>query len=644
MLGFLFGWRKASKCKKAIKKAQCRLKLLKNKRHAIVRQSREDVAELIKNGHEQTALNRIEHLIRDESLAAAYELLDQFCEFILVHLSYIRKHKDCPNDINEAVSSLIFASARCGDLPELRAIRKLFGERYGERFATTALELSLGNLVNHQLKEKLSINSVTEDQKYRVVDEIARDYSIQPEILALEYYPDWQLVQVKEKTGHQVNKDSQKNEIVAVSHMPPSEDEEIENDVIYVDSSTNNSLSKSSDSAIISTVQQYPPSFLVSPLQKKEKKVENFAELNPLSVSDLEDKGEGLDLALSVKSLPPFSEEKVVYLDDIEEYQFSESEDEPCQDQRLFKFRSSGLPGREKIELDWDQNGMHEEESPSEKSSTRGSRKSRRKPEKRSSRRSASLENQDIMDIDCMVYYHKPCRRYQKPLAQGIPQSSYVQKRLKQNSSSEMERKCQSCERTPSNSKICDSSLDYPCCVESLSGKPKSGTRTVLGHTHIEQETLSGRCCHCQPLGKEELNEGMEFFTIPQTPNRRNHNGAAVYNVFTYPDCQTDEKERETNAEISESLGSFVDSNVSSMRTSLKRIGTAAPYSRAITFPPERPKENNDKMLRSTSFPSPHPKHVHPKLPDYDDIASRLKALKRESLENKHIPKEKQFK
>lgn len=63
----------------------------------------------------------------------------------------LSKTRDCPNDINEAVSSLIFASARCGDLPELGVIRKLFGQRYGERFATTAVELSPGNLVNKKV-------------------------------------------------------------------------------------------------------------------------------------------------------------------------------------------------------------------------------------------------------------------------------------------------------------------------------------------------------------------------------------------------------------------------------------------------------------------------------------------------------------
>lgn len=45
--------------KKLINRVQCRLKLLKNKRNSIVRQLREDMAQLIKSGHEHIAFNRV---------------------------------------------------------------------------------------------------------------------------------------------------------------------------------------------------------------------------------------------------------------------------------------------------------------------------------------------------------------------------------------------------------------------------------------------------------------------------------------------------------------------------------------------------------------------------------------------------------
>ncbi|KAA3462558.1 Late embryogenesis abundant protein, LEA-14 [Gossypium australe] len=68
MFDIFFGWRKASKCKKLIKRVQCRLKLLKNKRFTIVKQLREDLAQLIKLGYQQTAFNRVGTMINIFSL------------------------------------------------------------------------------------------------------------------------------------------------------------------------------------------------------------------------------------------------------------------------------------------------------------------------------------------------------------------------------------------------------------------------------------------------------------------------------------------------------------------------------------------------------------------------------------------------
>ncbi|KAG9448293.1 hypothetical protein H6P81_014421 [Aristolochia fimbriata] len=180
MLEFLFGWRKATKCKDLIRCVRCRLKLLRNKRFVMVRQLREDIAQLLSNGHRAAStFSRVEELFKAQSILSAYDLLDHFCEFIIINLSYIRKHRDCPNDINEAVSSLIFAAARCADLPELQVLRKLFGERYGIEFAVAAVELLPGNHVNRQISEHLSVKSVSDDAKWKLLNEVARDSNLQ---------------------------------------------------------------------------------------------------------------------------------------------------------------------------------------------------------------------------------------------------------------------------------------------------------------------------------------------------------------------------------------------------------------------------------------------------------------------------------
>ncbi|KAL5730198.1 hypothetical protein ACHQM5_003050 [Ranunculus cassubicifolius] len=164
--------------KKLIKHVQCRLKLLKSKRESIIKQSRQVIVQLIKNGEDYKAFSRVEQLIRDESVKEVYELLDNFSELIIIRLRYIRRHRDCPDDINEAVSSLLYASARFGDLPELIKLRKLFGNRYGNKFVTNAVELFSGNHVNQQMIDKFNMKSVSGDIKFRILREIARENNL----------------------------------------------------------------------------------------------------------------------------------------------------------------------------------------------------------------------------------------------------------------------------------------------------------------------------------------------------------------------------------------------------------------------------------------------------------------------------------
>ncbi|KAG9153841.1 hypothetical protein Leryth_005968 [Lithospermum erythrorhizon] len=188
MFYIIFGWRKASKCKKLIRKVQSRLKLIKNKRSCIVRYLRDDIATLLKHGHQLTAFDRAEQLFKDECELAVYDILDNFCEFIIINFSYICKFKHCPDDINEAVSTLIFSSARFGDLPELKKIRELFQNRYGKFFATIALDLLPGNLVNQQIIDlrRKCIQSVPVDVKLKLVSEIAR-YRLESGQLLIDY-------------------------------------------------------------------------------------------------------------------------------------------------------------------------------------------------------------------------------------------------------------------------------------------------------------------------------------------------------------------------------------------------------------------------------------------------------------------------
>jgi len=49
--------------------------------------------------------------------------------------------RNCPVDLKEAISSVIFASPRCLDIPELVDVKKHFMAKYGKEFVSAAVEL-----------------------------------------------------------------------------------------------------------------------------------------------------------------------------------------------------------------------------------------------------------------------------------------------------------------------------------------------------------------------------------------------------------------------------------------------------------------------------------------------------------------------
>ncbi|KAL2635165.1 hypothetical protein R1flu_006644 [Riccia fluitans] len=170
---------KASKCKTLLRLAMARIKLLRNKRDIQVKQMRKDIGQLLQTGQEPSARIRVEHIIREQNIMAAYDILELFCELLTVRLSIIEAQKLCPLDLKEAVSSLIFAAPRCADLPELIQIRTLFSAKYGKEFVAAAAELRPECGVNRRIIEKLSVKAPKGEAKLKLLKEIAEEFKVE---------------------------------------------------------------------------------------------------------------------------------------------------------------------------------------------------------------------------------------------------------------------------------------------------------------------------------------------------------------------------------------------------------------------------------------------------------------------------------
>ncbi|KAD2804278.1 hypothetical protein R6Q59_030203 [Mikania micrantha] len=167
-----------AKCKTCLTLAISRIKLLQNKRDTQLKLMRKEIAQFLQSGQEPIARIRVEHIIREQNIWAAYEILEMFCEFVLARVPIIESQRECPLELKEAIASIIFAAPRCSDLPDLLTVRNLFGTKYGKEFISAASELRPDTSVNRTIIEKLSVYTPSGEVKLNVLKDIAQEYNV----------------------------------------------------------------------------------------------------------------------------------------------------------------------------------------------------------------------------------------------------------------------------------------------------------------------------------------------------------------------------------------------------------------------------------------------------------------------------------
>ncbi|KAI3786064.1 hypothetical protein L1987_45191 [Smallanthus sonchifolius] len=165
------------RCKSEIKLTMKRIEIIRRKRNAMLKFLRNDVADLLKTGLDSNAFDRVGQLYADQNISWCYEFVEQSCGLILSQLSAMNKRRECPEECKGAISTLMFAAARFADLPELRELRSLFAERYGNY---------LEPYVNQEFVKNLKADPPTEQIKLQMMYEIALEYGINWDSKALE--------------------------------------------------------------------------------------------------------------------------------------------------------------------------------------------------------------------------------------------------------------------------------------------------------------------------------------------------------------------------------------------------------------------------------------------------------------------------
>ncbi|CAI0459084.1 unnamed protein product [Linum tenue] len=169
---------KSYKFKALANLAVSRLAIFKNQRQVKLNHAHSDVVDLLRLRHHDRALLRVEHVIKEQGMLEVYAMMEGYCNLLVERLHLIEQQRVCPDELKEAISSLLFASSRCGDFPELQEIRLLFTSRYGKEFAARAVELRNNCGVSYRMIQKMSTRQPDRETRIKVLREIAAENNI----------------------------------------------------------------------------------------------------------------------------------------------------------------------------------------------------------------------------------------------------------------------------------------------------------------------------------------------------------------------------------------------------------------------------------------------------------------------------------
>ncbi|XP_010103795.2 uncharacterized protein LOC21392006 [Morus notabilis] len=164
---------KTAKFKSLVELVSLRIAVWEKQHHLRCMQAQSDVVALLKLGHQESALLLVELVITEQNMLDAYSMIENFCNLLVERVVLIESKRECPDELKEAISSLIFAASKCGEMQDLEKISSMFVKRYGKEFASNAVVLCNNCGVSPKIVLKLSTHRPNTERKLTMLKEIA---------------------------------------------------------------------------------------------------------------------------------------------------------------------------------------------------------------------------------------------------------------------------------------------------------------------------------------------------------------------------------------------------------------------------------------------------------------------------------------
>jgi vacuolar protein sorting-associated protein IST1 len=155
-----------------------RLKLLEKKKTEMAVKARKEIADYLQSGKEDRARIRVEHIVREDYMVEAMELIEMYCDLLLARMGLIQSTKEMDDGLEEPIASIIWATPRLqSEVQELAKISEQLTVKYGKEY-TQSCRANTTNIVNEKLIHKLSVQAPPRALVEKYLEEIARSYNI----------------------------------------------------------------------------------------------------------------------------------------------------------------------------------------------------------------------------------------------------------------------------------------------------------------------------------------------------------------------------------------------------------------------------------------------------------------------------------
>ncbi|KAH9603466.1 hypothetical protein KSS87_023917, partial [Heliosperma pusillum] len=142
-----------------------RTAFLRNRHDSLLLFSTSDVVDLLKLGQNRQAALRV-------------IILNLFIRLVFSANPVVFQFGDCPEELKEGISSMIYASSRIGEFPELAHIRDYFDSKFGKDFVSQITEFPLYSSVNAKIVQNLSTRKPNLETRVSYLREIASENGI----------------------------------------------------------------------------------------------------------------------------------------------------------------------------------------------------------------------------------------------------------------------------------------------------------------------------------------------------------------------------------------------------------------------------------------------------------------------------------